>query len=155
MRVRALAVLSIAIVLTTASTRAQPKANVVCGSRDAQCDIRRRIATAEQYLATRPGTIGFVLRDRETGVKYRNANAGTLIWTASTIKLAMVADLLTRERSGALRRTRSGVQRELHSLRNAECAPSAGIRRCVRGSMLASPFSLASLVIAASRGTLR
>jgi hypothetical protein len=65
--------------------------------------MRQRIAAAEQYLATRPGTIGFVLRDRATGAKYRNANAGTPIWTASTIKLAMVADLLTRERTGTLR----------------------------------------------------
>jgi hypothetical protein len=65
--------------------------------------MRQRIATAEQYLTARPGTIGFVLRDRATGATYRNANAGTPIWTASTIKLAMVADLLTRERSGALR----------------------------------------------------
>ena len=54
-------------------------------------------------MATRPGTIGFVLRDRVTGAKYRNANAATPIWTASTIKLAMVADLLTRERAGTVR----------------------------------------------------
>ena len=34
-----------------------------------------------------------------------NAAAGTPIWTASTIKLAMVADLLSREQAGALRLT--------------------------------------------------
>jgi len=81
----------------------QPVAFAACGDSDTQCDLRQRIAEAEQYVATRPGTIGFVLRDRATGAKYRNANAGTLIWTASTIKLAMVADLLTRERGGTLR----------------------------------------------------
>lgn len=58
---------------------------------------------ANSYLADRPGTVGFVLRDRVTGTRYRNPNSGHLVWTASTIKLGMVADLLTRERLGAVR----------------------------------------------------
>jgi len=68
----------------------------------AGCDLRSRISAADAYLATRPGTVGYVLRDRTTGTRYRNSNAGTAIWTASTIKLAMVADLLARERAGKL-----------------------------------------------------
>lgn len=80
-----------------------PPAVAACGVSDAGCDLRERIAEAERYVATRPGTVGFVLRDRATGAKYRNANAATPIWTASTIKLAMVADLLTRERAGSIR----------------------------------------------------
>jgi hypothetical protein len=66
------------------------------------CDLRQRIAAAEQYLQDRPGTVGFVVRDRATGATYRNADAATPIWTASTIKLAMVADLLTRQQAGAV-----------------------------------------------------
>ena len=66
------------------------------------CDLQRRIAGVEAYLAQRPGTVGFVLRDRQTGAVYANEHADTLVWTASTIKLAMVVDLLTRERRGEL-----------------------------------------------------
>jgi hypothetical protein len=46
--------------------------------------------------------VGYVLRDRSTGALYRNAHAGELIWTASTIKLAMVVDLLSRHYAGTL-----------------------------------------------------
>ncbi len=69
----------------------------------AGCDLRSRIAAAEAFVATRPGTVGYVLRDRTSGLRYRNAHAATMIWTASTIKLAMVVDLLTRERAGTVR----------------------------------------------------
>ena len=98
-----------------ASGVSQPTATAACEPSNGECALRERIAEAEQYLATRPGTIGFVLRDRATGAKYRNANAGTLIWTASTIKLAMVADLLTRERTGALRLT-EGDRRQMGAM---------------------------------------
>jgi Beta-lactamase enzyme family len=103
MRSRSLTNALIVTVLIVASAGAQPSAAAACGATDVQCDLRQRIATAEQYLANRPGTTGFVLRDRATGARYRNTFAGTPIWTASTIKLAMVADLLTRERAGAIR----------------------------------------------------
>lgn len=66
------------------------------------CDLQQRIAAADTYLATRPGVVGYVLRDRSTGAQYRNAHAGELIWTASTIKLAMVVDLLSRHYAGTL-----------------------------------------------------
>ena len=102
MRVRVLTVV-FAILVMLVGSGVPLVAFAACGDSDAQCDLRQRIAEAEQYVATRPGTIGFVLRDRATGAKYRNANAGTPIWTASTIKLAMVADLLTRERAGMIR----------------------------------------------------
>ena len=59
-------------------------------------ELAARIAAANAYLATRPGTIGYVLRDRSSGAVYRNPNAGAPIWTASTIKLAIVVDLLAR-----------------------------------------------------------
>lgn len=72
------------------------------GSTASDCDLQTRIAAADAYLATRPGTVGYVLRDRKTGATYRNSHAGELIWTASTIKLAMVVDLLTRARAGAI-----------------------------------------------------
>lgn len=80
-----------------------PSTAAPCGSAAASdCALTQRIAAAEQYLRSRPGTVGFVLRDRVTGARYRSANAATPIWTASTIKLAMVADLLTRARAGTI-----------------------------------------------------
>jgi hypothetical protein len=64
--------------------------------------MRRRIRAAERYLATRPGTTGIVLFDRATGAIWRNANARTDFPAASTIKLAMVTDILLRKASGAI-----------------------------------------------------
>jgi beta-lactamase family protein len=66
------------------------------------CDFQRRFVAARQHVATRPGTVGIVVRDRHTGTVWRNEHAGDQIWTASTIKLAMAVDLLTRARSGAI-----------------------------------------------------
>jgi hypothetical protein len=66
------------------------------------CDFQSRIAAADAYLAGRPGSVGYVLRDRKTGASHRNSHAADLIWTASTIKLAMVVDLLTRQRAGTV-----------------------------------------------------
>jgi hypothetical protein len=65
-------------------------------------DMTGRVAAADAYLATRPGVVGYVLRDRTTGTVYRNSHAANPVWTASTIKLAMVVDLLTRQRAGAV-----------------------------------------------------
>ena len=84
-------------------------------------DLRQRIAAADAYLATRPGTVGYVLRDRTTGAAYRNPNAGQLIWSASTIKLAMVVDLLARTYAGQIALTgsdRSLINAMLHSSDN-------------------------------------
>jgi len=68
----------------------------------ADADMNARVAAADSYLAGRPGVVGYVLRDRVTGAVHRNAHATVPVWTASTIKLAMVVDLLTRQRAGAL-----------------------------------------------------
>ncbi|BEK88586.1 hypothetical protein NSK11_contig00008-0009 [Nocardia seriolae] len=65
-------------------------------------DMSNRIAAVDNYLATRPGVTGYVMRDRVTGGIYRNANADTSFWTASTIKLAIAEDLLNRARIGAI-----------------------------------------------------
>jgi hypothetical protein len=68
----------------------------------ADTDMAARIAAADAYLATRPGVTGYVLRDRATGAAHRNAHAADPVWTASTIKLAMVVDLLTRHYAGKI-----------------------------------------------------
>jgi hypothetical protein len=68
----------------------------------ADIDLAARVAAADSYLASRPGVVGYVLRDRATGVVYSNGHAADPVWTASTIKLAMVVDLLTRQRAGSI-----------------------------------------------------
>lgn len=91
-----------ALVVTVAAPMPTAAADCSPGLAASDCDLQNRIAAADSYLATRPGTVGYVLRDRKTGATYRNSHAGELVWTASTIKLAMVVDLLTRERAGTV-----------------------------------------------------
>ncbi len=82
------------------------------------CDGQRRIAEVQQYLAQRPGTVGVILRDRRTGAVWRNQHAGRMVWTASTIKLAMAVDLLVRERTGTVKLTaadRANIRAMLHT----------------------------------------
>jgi hypothetical protein len=69
-------------------------------------------------VATRPGTVGIVVRDRRTGAVWRNQYANTPVWTASTIKLAMTVDLFLRDRAGLINLTsadRELIRRMLHS----------------------------------------
>jgi hypothetical protein len=86
----------------------------------AGADFAERIAAADEYLATRPGTVGYVVRDRTTGAAHRNEAAGALIWTASTIKLAMVVDLLTRATAGQITMTAEDRQLMVDMLRSSD-----------------------------------
>jgi beta-lactamase class A len=82
------------------------------------CDFQRRFAAVEAYIKTRPGTVGIVVRDRQTGAVWRNEYANTMVWTASTIKLAMTVDLFLRDRAGTITLSagdRDLIQRMLHS----------------------------------------
>lgn len=65
----------------------------------------RRAAAADAYARTRPGVTGIVVYDRRTGAIWQNANANNPVWAESTEKLEMVADLLLRNESGAIRLT--------------------------------------------------
>lgn len=82
------------------------------------CDFQNRIAAVQSYLDTRPGTTGVVLHDIGTGAVWHNDHSTDPTWTASTIKLAMVVDLFTRARAGAITLTdedRSLIAAMLHS----------------------------------------
>jgi hypothetical protein len=95
----------------TTQACAQPRTGFDCAEQQA-------IAGVQAYLATRPGTVGIVLRDRQTGAVWTNGYADTTVWTASTIKLAMVVDLYTRAGRGAITLTdtdRSEIAAMLHS----------------------------------------
>lgn len=82
------------------------------------CTWQQRFAEVNAYVAGRPGTVGIVVRDRQTGAVWRNADANTPVWTASTIKLAMVVNLFERDRAGTITLTSSDrglIQAMLHS----------------------------------------
>ena len=64
--------------------------------------MQQRITEVEGYLATQPGHIGIVLHDRMSGATWRNAEASTVFPAASTIKLAMVLDVMLRNRAGTI-----------------------------------------------------
>jgi hypothetical protein len=63
--------------------------------------MRDRIREVRRYLRQLPGSIGVVLDDRATGAIWRSANAHRQYPAASTIKLAMMTDLLLRDQPGA------------------------------------------------------
>lgn len=82
------------------------------------CDFQRRFAAVEAYLRTRPGTVGVVVHDRQTGAVWRNGYADTRVWTESTIKLAMSVNLFLRNQAGQITLSsadRDLIQRMLHS----------------------------------------
>ena len=111
----------LAIALPTSVSRPVTVATCSQTPGELDCDFQERIAAADAYLAGRPGSVGYVLRDRSTGGQYRNSHAGDLVWTASTIKLAIVVDLLTRERAGLIALTnddRALMATMLHSSDN-------------------------------------
>ncbi|MCE5292408.1 MAG: tat pathway signal sequence [Nocardiaceae bacterium] len=87
-----------------------------CDLPAAYCSVQERISAANDYLRTRPGQVGYVLR---VGMfVYRSEFADQLVWTASTIKLAMAADLLMKNRAGTIKLTASDrelIQKMLHS----------------------------------------
>jgi hypothetical protein len=66
------------------------------------CAQQRRFAAAAALIARRPGWLGAVVRDRESGAVWRGGATGEATWTASTIKLAIAADLLERHRAGQI-----------------------------------------------------
>ncbi|MEO6090684.1 MAG: tat pathway signal sequence [Umezawaea sp.] len=89
----------------------EAEAAATCPDTGFDCDFQNRFARVEDYVKTRPGTVGIVVRDRESGAVWRSAHSADLVWTASTIKLAMVVDLLRRDREGAISLT--GEDRDL------------------------------------------
>jgi hypothetical protein len=66
------------------------------------CLMAERIRQAERYAASRPGTVGIVLHNRLTGATWRNRYARAQVPAASTIKLAMVADVMLRADAGQI-----------------------------------------------------
>jgi hypothetical protein len=104
----------------TAATAATQAAEADCPLPDSgfDCDFQRRLTAVQAYVRQRPGTVGIVMRDRQTGAVWRNENATKPVWTASTVKLGMTVDLLLRDRAGTISLTaadRALIRAMLHS----------------------------------------
>src|SRR5205814_4736254 len=87
----------------TAPTTAAP-APVVTSSAPAcpawGCDQQRRFDAAAALLRSKPGYLGVVVRDRQTGAVWRAGTDDHVMWTSSTIKLAVATSILERARLG-------------------------------------------------------
>lgn len=57
---------------------------------------------AKNYVASKPGHLGVVVRDRQTGAVWSAGTTDHPVWTASTIKLALATDLLEQNRAGSI-----------------------------------------------------
>ena len=67
--------------------------------------MRERIREVNRYIRHLPGSLGIVIDDRATGAVWHNANANVQYPAASTIKLAMMTDLLLRSTMLAVSRS--------------------------------------------------
>ncbi len=92
----------------TAPTSAPPTpapTSPACHPTPWPCDQQQRFAAAAAYARRVVGPHGYLavsFTDRTTGATWRTGDTAHPGWTASTIKLAIAADLLARDRSGAV-----------------------------------------------------
>ena len=64
--------------------------------------MRNRIKEIRGYMRHLPGSIGIVIYDRKNGATWQNANADVAYPAASTMKLAMMTDILLRQDAGSI-----------------------------------------------------
>lgn len=84
------------------------------------CDQQSRFAAVTAYARRAVGPHGYlsvVFTDRVTGSVWRAGDTARPGWTASTIKLAIAADLLRRDRAGRIR-LRDADRRDLATMLN-------------------------------------
>jgi hypothetical protein len=81
-----------------AAPSASASASAGCGPWG--CDQERRFSAATSMIKTKPGYLGIIIRDRRTGEVWRAGTADHVMWTSSTIKLAVATSLLERARTG-------------------------------------------------------
>ena len=93
-------------IATTAVPVPPSPAAPACPTGPWSCTQQERFAAVEAYARRTVGAhgyLGVVFTDRSTGAVWRSGATAHEGWTASTIKLAIAADLLRRERDGAIR----------------------------------------------------
>jgi hypothetical protein len=83
------------------------------------CAQQARFEAGAAYVRKRPGRMGVLMRDRETGAVWRTGATADPMWTGSTIKVAIAATLLERHRAGKIRLTASDRQAMSDMLRTS------------------------------------
>jgi len=66
------------------------------------CAQQQRFTAAANLIKSKPGYLGAIVRDRQTGAVWRAGATDRAIWTSSTIKLAIATSLLERARTGEI-----------------------------------------------------
>jgi hypothetical protein len=99
------------VITTTGDWSPAPASSAPSACRDGwDCAQQARFETTAAYAASRPGRMGVVMRDRETGAVWRTGATDDPMWTGSTIKLAIATTLLERHRAGEIRLTAADRQ---------------------------------------------
>lgn len=86
----------------TPSSSAASSSSTPPASPTADTAQQRRFAAAVRLLKRKPGYLGIIVHDRQTGALWRAGTTNHPTWTASTIKLALVTGLLERARAGEI-----------------------------------------------------
>src|SRR5882757_7078810 len=80
------------------------------------CEMRNRVKDIRGYMRHLPGSIGIVITDRSNGATWHNANAHVAYPAASTMKLAMITDILLRSDAGSIALTSADRQAMFQAL---------------------------------------
>ncbi len=78
--------------------------------------MRNRIKEIRGYMRHLPGSIGIVIYDRKNGATWQNVNADVAYPAASTMKLAMMTDILLRSDAGSISLTSADRQAMFEAL---------------------------------------
>jgi hypothetical protein len=100
----------------SAHTAAKPTS---CPKPGWDCAQLARFDVATQYVKEHPGALAAVVRDRDTGAVWRAGATNEPMWTASTIKVAIAATLLERQRAGKIKMTSSDKAEMADMLKNS------------------------------------
>ncbi len=85
---------------TAAPQSSAPSASTTCDAWG--CAQQQRFAAATALLQRKPGYLGIMVRDRQTGAVWTSGAYNRRIWAGSTPKLALATSLLERARTGAI-----------------------------------------------------
>ncbi|MGH9643797.1 MAG: hypothetical protein ACRD3Q_15420, partial [Terriglobales bacterium] len=88
-----------AAVTPAATPQSTPSPTLPCATLG---DCPQRFDAAAAFVQRQPGHLGVVVRYRQTGKVWTAGEPGRRIWTASSIKLAIAADMLERDHSVAV-----------------------------------------------------
>jgi hypothetical protein len=90
-----------------------------CAASGWNCDQLTRFDHVTEYVRQRPGQLGAIVRDRQTGAVWKTGATTAPMWTASTIKVAIAAYILEKQRAGKIKLTTSDRNTMADMLKNS------------------------------------